>query len=509
MSLLLEATKASHATVVSGYFPIPSKFSPEQYLFWVKSFLENIPCHLVFFTDPRLVDLLQGWRGKYNDRTVFVPFDFPDNSEAFKKYGHPFWEKQLELDQEYDYNDKTRKIHSPELYAIWYEKKEFVLKAIAMNPFGHEKYLWADAGGFRIQEWFPQLQTFAQARNIHDNRFFLLNIEPFQEGEAVLIDRKEPRVGGGYLAAHKDTWPIFSKKYDDMMQEYSTAGIFAGKDQNLMASMYLREPDFFDLVPTDNSSKDPWFWPQLYFAETNKLPEITVLIPLYNGIEFLRTSLTSVYKQTYSNWRVIIAINGHKPDSEVYELANQTVQVLEDYLQMPQRTDILQLSTKGKPASMNAATAYIKTEWTAILDADDIWLPDKLAEQVAVIIASSISAKKVPDVIGTQAQYFGDSTIIPNIPVGDLTGFDFFSVNPIINSSVLMRTYMLCYDEKETTGLEDYELWLRLRYDISSVKFSNISKVLVGHRIHKESAFNNSNASGVEDLIKRKKVLQV
>ena len=486
----------TQATVVSAYFPIPSKFSPQHYLTWIKNFFENIPCYLVFFTDEQLIPLFEEWRGKFMDRTVFVPFNFTRDATAFKRYGSDFWKKQLDLDEECDFHDKTRKIHTPELYAIWYEKKEFVLKAIEMNPFGHDKYLWADAGGFRIQEWYPKLQTFALADQVPDNKMFLLEIEPFTKDPREL-SLKTTTVGGGYLAAHKNVWASFSEKYDQMLEEYVAQGHFVGKDQHIFASMYLKTPDQFDLVKTDKTSLDPWFWPQLYFSGVIEFkPQITVLIPLYNGLEFLYQSLGSIFKQTYTNYNVLIAINGHPENSEVFIETNRIVSLFEANFNKQGVTTILQLDTKGKPASMNKAVEFIKSPFVAILDVDDIWLPTKLTEQIGFL--------KDFDVVGTIAQYFGDSTNIPSIPSRDISKYDFFSVNPLINSSVVLKTELLKYDPSETTGLEDYELWLRLRYKMKS-KFYNIPKVLVGHRIHTQSAFNNTNSNYLEEFLQRKR----
>ena len=482
------------ATVVSAYFPITSKFPPEKYLFWIKTFFENIPCSLVFFTVQDLIPLFTEWRGKYMDRTIFIAFDFLNEAEAFKKYGKDFWASEHEKDQEYDYFDKTRKIHSPELYAIWYEKKEFVLKAIALNPFKHEKFLWADAGGFRVESWLPRLINFPNPDKIHDSKFFLLNINQFQE-ENYLTQMKDATIGGGYLAAHKDVWPVFSQKYDAMLEEYKYAGLYVGKDQNIMASMYIKEPDFFDLVSTNLSCEDPWFWPQLYFSEET-MPLVSVLIPLYNGIEYLSTSLTSIFEQTFTSWKVIIGINGHPQNSEVFIKTSEIVAAIESKYNIKNKVEVLQLDTKGKPASMNKMCECVKTSHIAILDVDDIWLPTKLEEQVPLLSTF--------DVVGTQCQYFGEWDGIPNNPMGNINEYNFFQGNPLINSSIVMKTQYMKYDESEITGVEDYELWLRLRYTYTC-RFFNISKVLVGHRVHKMSAFNFTNNDDLPTFLEKQK----
>jgi translation initiation factor IF-2 len=76
--------------------------------------------------------------------------------------------------------------------------------------------------------------------------------------------------------------------------------------------------------------------------------------------------------------------------------------------------------------------------------------------------------------------------------------FDFFRINPIINSSCIIRKE-LCYWNHEWTGVEDYDLWLKLRKQEKT--FYNCSELLVKHRIHKTSAFNaNGNNNLVDDL---------
>ena len=139
----------------------------------------------------------------------------------------------------------------------------------------------------------------------------------------------------------------------------------------------------------------------------------------------------------------------------------------------------------------------VTTEYVALIDVDDIWYPNKLEEQIPFL--------GLYDIIGSKCQYFGDSNIIPDIPDGDISSYDFFLQNPIINSSAVLRKTLLIYNISEITGLEDYELWLRLRYIIQA-KFYNVPHVLVGHRIHNNSAFNNINNNYLPEFLMRKKV---
>jgi hypothetical protein len=129
----------------------------------------------------------------------------------------------------------------------------------------------------------------------------------------------------------------------------------------------------------------------------------------------------------------------------------------------------------------------------AILDVDDIWNKDKLQIQSEFI--------EQYDVIGARCIYFGDIIgTVPYIPLGDISSFDFLRVNPVINSTALIRK-RLCYWDKSFNGVEDYDLWLRLW--LARNTFYNCSQILLKHRIHKTSAFNNTNANKVPELINK------
>ena len=215
---------------------------------------------------------------------------------------------------------------------------------------------------------------------------------------------------------------------------------------------------------------------------------ISILMPIYNGIDFIHESVPSIIGQTFGDWELIIGINGHPPLSNVYlvakqyELQNSKIRVLD-------LTDI-----KGKSNALNVMIQYCNYSYVALLDVDDIWHPKKLELQQYYL--------NVYDVIGTKCVYFGDmENIVPQIPEGDLSNFDFFSFNPIINSSVIIRKKLCQWVEN---GIEDYDMWLRLSQN--GHKFYNLTDVLVKHRIHKQSAFNaQGNHLKVDGLKKKRK----
>jgi teichuronic acid biosynthesis glycosyltransferase TuaG len=201
---------------------------------------------------------------------------------------------------------------------------------------------------------------------------------------------------------------------------------------------------------------------------------ISILIPIYNGIEFIDESVMSVINQTYTDWELLIGINGHPENSSVFLKAKQ-------YENKSNKIRVFDFfNIKGKSNTLNEMIKYCNYDYVAILDVDDIWSTEKLKIQ-------SIFLNNY-DVIGTRCVYFGEKSLIPNIPIGDITNFDFTRVNPIINSSSVIRKE-LCFWDKNWDSVEDYHLWLRLRK--MNKKFYNCEKILVKHRIHNTSAFNS------------------
>jgi glycosyltransferase involved in cell wall biosynthesis len=201
--------------------------------------------------------------------------------------------------------------------------------------------------------------------------------------------------------------------------------------------------------------------------------KVSILMPIYNGIEFLHESLPSIRRQTHKDWELLIGINGHIDPKPFVEIA-------ENLRNGDERIRIFTQTTRGKSESLNDLMRYVTADWVALLDVDDLWDITKLEEQIAAIR---------PDmaVVGTQCRYFGDLNGSPAIPTGYIDPAVLKTLNPIINSSSLTRKEH-CGWTNNWHGIEDYEMWMRIC--LAGGKLFNLPKILVSHRIHRDSAFN-------------------
>lgn len=215
---------------------------------------------------------------------------------------------------------------------------------------------------------------------------------------------------------------------------------------------------------------------------SNTSSYVTILIPLYNGIEFLKECIDSLKNQTCQNFEVIIGINGHEKESEVFKIAKKYE---------TSKYNVKWYSTKGKVNTLNKMLEDAKYDIICLLDVDDKWLPTKLEKQIKIWNTNQY------DVIGTQCTYFYEDDK-PNknlrLPKGLLKDTEFFRHNPIINSSVMLKKSD-CYWTENKYQLEDYQLWFELL--MKEKKFFNLSEYLILHRIHEKSFFNNTNNTDV------------
>ncbi len=252
------------------------------------------------------------------------------------------------------------------------------------------------------------------------------------------------------------------------------------KDFIFMPFPWVRYNDVFNYENT----KDVYpLWTTMYNTIENKImlnPKIiniensifiSVVIPVYNGIEFIEESVESVINQTYTNWELIIGINDNFKETEIFKL-------LKKYEEKNVKIKVFQiLGDKGKSDTLNNIINLCNYDYIAILESYNKWELNKLEIQVPYL--------NTYDVVGSKCIYFGDlNNIIPEIPEGDISNFDFLTVNPIINSSAIIKKD-LCYWYKEYECIEDYELWLRLIFE--NKKFYNCKEILVNYRYNKNS----------------------
>lgn len=219
------------------------------------------------------------------------------------------------------------------------------------------------------------------------------------------------------------------------------------------------------------------------------MTKIAVLLAVKNGEKYIEQSILSVLNQTHQDFILFICANN---------CTDNTISIIGQILSSHPKKDKIYLTTRpeaGKCEALNYLLALVPQECThiAIQDADDIWHPEKLAEQMKYIYEY--------DVIGTKCNYIDRDGIkmelnnpIPSVNDEIRHWLRVTKQNPIINCSALINKKLvkqLNGWDKEYEGVEDFFMWAQIAIWNFS-KFINIDKPLVSHRIHMNSHFNST-----------------
>jgi len=198
---------------------------------------------------------------------------------------------------------------------------------------------------------------------------------------------------------------------------------------------------------------------------------VTILMPVYNGQEFLGETIDSVLSQTFTDFSFLIINDG-------------STDATEDIIKSYKDSRIVYVENEiniGYIRTLNRGLEMIDSEFIARMDADDLWVPTKLEKQIKLL-----DEKPEVGICGTSIRKFGvveGDFIFPVDNDGLRVGFLFFC--KMSHPSVVFRTSFL-----KETGLryrvdyhpaEDYKMWVD---SIDRTCIWNIPEILVFYRQH-------------------------
>ena len=179
---------------------------------------------------------------------------------------------------------------------------------------------------------------------------------------------------------------------------------------------------------------------------------ISVIIPTFNRSAMVKEAVESVLAQDYYGFEIILIDDGSTDD---------TLEVLDIY-----KKDIRLLTqpNRGVSAARNAGAACSNGDFLAFLDSDDIWLPEKLSEQVKFF-----NSNKDALICQTQEQWIRNGIRVnPKYRHTKLSGMIFkpsVSMCLVSPSAVMLKKSLFesmgGFDES-LPACEDYDLWLRI-----------------------------------------------
>jgi glycosyltransferase involved in cell wall biosynthesis len=109
------------------------------------------------------------------------------------------------------------------------------------------------------------------------------------------------------------------------------------------------------------------------------LPKVSIVMPAYNAGHYIAETIASVQAQTMPHWELVITDDGS---------SDQTAEVVNALAASDPRIRLFQQQNGRQGKARNLALKHAVAPWVAFLDADDLWHPEKLSRQFAIIEAN-------------------------------------------------------------------------------------------------------------------------
>ena len=195
---------------------------------------------------------------------------------------------------------------------------------------------------------------------------------------------------------------------------------------------------------------------------------VSLVLTCYNAAWCVERALDSVFAQTRVPEELIVSDDGSTDDT------------VERITRRYEGVRVLRLPHRGLTASRSAAIEAARGPWLALMDADDVWLPEKIERQMEVV-------ERHPEVVWVSGDgaLVGEEGLIAESwlagyfePVAEMIG-DLFPhlvqrCFPLVSSSLVMKSAYLAVGglDRDVEYSQDYALWLRLsaRYPAALMK---------------------------------------
>lgn len=209
-----------------------------------------------------------------------------------------------------------------------------------------------------------------------------------------------------------------------------------------------------------------------------KPPAVSVLTTVYNGERYLRETIDSVLGQTFTDLEHVVVDDGST------DRTSEILVGIED-----ERLRVVQLPRSGRGAALNAGLSECRGDLIAVLDADDVAFPARLALQ-----SELMALHPGVDVLGgaCAVHQTAPPSMVPGTfpPVRTISPREFIKRTPIAHSAVMMRKASLERIGGYDTGrqaLFDYDLWIRMA--VAGFSIARTDAIVVYKRIHRAQSF--------------------
>lgn len=237
----------------------------------------------------------------------------------------------------------------------------------------------------------------------------------------------------------------------------------------------------------------------------NTRSSVDVIIPCYNTGNYLRSAVHSILAQTVLPERIIIVDDGSTDNTA--SICKQLITENKTGIEIIYHYQ----SNAGPNVARNIGIDLSKAEYIAFLDADDIWLPQKLERQLNVFHNSNQNDLGL--VYCISAFIDEDAKVFPENPVRFAMRGKIFDqlteMNKVTGSASSVLIKRNCFDtiggfDTLLKAYEDWDLWLRIAQKYA---FDYVDEICVHIRLHNNNTQKNHSYMNRFELLFYKKWL--
>ena len=218
---------------------------------------------------------------------------------------------------------------------------------------------------------------------------------------------------------------------------------------------------------------------------------VSVILPVYNGEQFVGRAIKSVLNQTYKKVELIVVDDGS---------TDKSINVVQSYTDS--RLKLFTKSNGGPASARNFGIKRSSGEFIALIDQDDLWYPKKLEEQVKLLNQDNKLGMMYCDALSIYEDGSGPARKWSelHIPQAGKVFIELYKDNFILTSSAIFRKFIinkigLMDENMKFFGVDDYEYWLRI---VLNSEIGYVPEILVERRLHKSNlSFRNKKSQSM------------
>jgi len=207
----------------------------------------------------------------------------------------------------------------------------------------------------------------------------------------------------------------------------------------------------------------------------NNSPMISVIMPVYNGEEFLREAIESILDQTYKDFEFLILYDESSDDS---------FKIIQKYVALDSRVKLIKCERTGILGALNKGIRLSKGDFIARMDADDVCFPERFEKQIKFMEKENLDICGGDFVIINNNNAFIEHVKVPKTKSEIILTMGFnvpFAHPSVMIKKEFLKINKLFYGSNGKKYAEDLDMWI-VMFSKGAI-FGNLKEEILKYRI--------------------------